>query len=178
MVRTAILVGIAWIIGASGALAQQEMDAMDDMMQTLSDVPAVQLTDSDIRRFIKTANELEALDIDELAGASSPAAVRALSGDDRAMAVLRANGFDFDEFNGVMWNVVLAMGAAEMQANQAEMDAARAQLEMMKDQMPAEQYAQLEAQMLGAFKMFEKATPENIALVRKYRDDIESIGED
>ena len=140
------------------------------------------LTEDHVERFIGAAKDFNEADIevDDIGdgGVPSQAEVAEKIGNNpEAMRILNKHGFSPEEFSGVSMNVIMAMGAAEMAANKAEIDQAMAQFEAMKGQIPEAQYNQMVGSILAAQEMFAKAPPGNIELVARYKGELEALGD-
>lgn len=163
----------------TSAQAQQMPAEAQAWMDALTNVDIVTFDEGDVQGLLKTAQALDAAGLDELV--SDDASIDTLQniGDNaEAMKILKANGYSSKKFSSHVMNLALAMGASEMRKNQAQMDAAIAQLEAMKGQMPEEQYAFLRKQVVGVMDIFARAPEGNIALAAQYQEQFEKIGSD
>ena len=134
-----------------------------------------ELSEREMKNMLSAMEEIEAIEgnIDT----DSPNMFDAIAADDRAMAVLRRNDFSAESFKSTVYNVVLAMGALEMQAQKAELDQAVAQLEAMKDQLPEAQYQYMQEQVLGTIRLFQRAPEANVRLVERFKPELDALGE-
>ena len=179
--RTAAAVLITALLLTLAGPARAQSDDLAAGLKMFADVEPIALTESDIEGFIAASKALDEQGVDlDVAGPDAPPTqagmIDAMKANSEAMAIIEDNGFSAEEFSDVTLNIVLAIGAAELAANRAEIDAAMQQMEAMKDQLPPEQYAAIREQVLGMQMMFEKAPPANIELVQRYRPQLEAIG--
>ncbi|MEM7613190.1 MAG: hypothetical protein AAF270_16010 [Pseudomonadota bacterium] len=172
-VRVLSVAALALFVGSSAG-AQSP-----DWMSQMTDVEPIELSERDVKRAIKTADQLakaaEAGEIDE--SGMAPGNLDALIANRKAMSIIEGNDFTAESFTSTMMNIVMAMGAAEMEDNKEEVEQATAQLEAMKSQLSPEQYEMFASQILGVQKAFANAPAGNVELVRKYKDEIEALGE-
>ena len=139
----------------------------------------VMLTNADIERFIGALTDLKQLGVQPAQDSDSDpsgmaAMTNALQTNADAISTLDKHGFDAVSFQRVGYSVMMAYAAGEMENASVEIAAARQQLEAMKSQMPPEQYAMLEQQILGALSMFTDQPPANVELVKPYKARIDA----
>lgn len=135
----------------------------------------VKLTDNHVERFIAAAKELRAQKFD-YQNSENQDWNEAFRENAQLNGVLKRHGFDDGAaFEATVYSIVAAIGSMEMEKNRPEIEQAKAQLEQMKDQMPAETYAMLEQQMLGMAQVFDDQPAGNVEVVRKYRDQLEGL---
>ena len=169
-----------------GANAQQpgmggpDMAAAMESLKSLQQAPIIELTDGDVERMIALSKEAETSDIevDGLGEGDMPnynSMAKALGSNTDAVALLSKHGFTPESYRDVAINVALAMGAAEMRKNEAQMEASLKQLEAAKGMMPEDQYNMLVEQITGTLATFEKAPDSNIELVEKFRPELENL---
>jgi len=90
----------------------------------------------------------------------------------------RSHGFkSVMEFQRVTASITKAMAAAEMEGREDEMAANRAKMEEMKSQMTEEQYNAMIASQNAVVGTVTDSPDGNVALVKKWRDRLEAIGE-
>ncbi|MEO0576463.1 MAG: hypothetical protein AAF004_13445 [Pseudomonadota bacterium] len=163
----------------SNTTAQQMPEDAQAWMDALKTVDIVTFDDGDMQGLLKTAQALDDAGLEELtSNDASPNSLTMIGDNAEAMTILKANGYSADKFSTHVMNLALAMGASEMLKNKDEMDAAVAQLEAMKGQLPAEQYAFMRDQLVGVMDIFARAPDSNIALAAKYQAQFEAIGSD
>ncbi len=177
---------IFWIVAAVALCVVAPVNAQvppgaQQAMDVVKSIEPKVLSESDMKRFIATAKEFDEKDVDFDTGNEGNVPTREemlemARSNDQAMSILRSHGFEPEEYYDVTMNVMLAMGASEMQKNKAEIDEAMAQLELMKSQIPPAQYEMLAEQVLGVQTAFAKAPASNIALVEKYKPELEKLG--
>lgn len=169
-----ITVTTACLALAAAAQAQAPADGQAWLAE-LRNAEVRELSDREMQNMIAAMKDIEAMgdDIDT----DTPNMFEAIAANDEAMAVLRRNDFSPEGFQSTVYNVVLAMGALEMQGQKEQLDQAVAQLEAMKDQLPEAQYQYMQEQVLGTIRLFEKAPESNVRLVEKYKGELDSIGE-
>ncbi len=175
--KAVLILGLMFSVAGSAQAPQ----AANDALEMLSNIEPMALSESDVTRFISTAQEFHERDVDIMEDEDVPTQAEMLARvreNGEAMSILKANGFTPEGFSDVAMNIVLAMGALEMRANQAEIDQAMAQLEAMKGQLPQAQYDKIADQVLGVQRAFAKAPPANVDLVAKHRDELDAIGEE
>ncbi|MEM1230892.1 MAG: hypothetical protein AAGI15_10165 [Pseudomonadota bacterium] len=163
---------------SAGLPASAATSALDGF----ADTQIVSLTDAKVRAFIALSKEIEAMNLDledEMdADPGVDSWASAVEGNATVYSALKRHGFaSGKDFALTSYAVMLAYGGLEMESNRAEIEQARAQLQAMKDQLPPETYALMEEQMLGAFALFEDQPQENLALVRKYREQLDALNE-
>ncbi len=81
--------------------------------------------------------------------------------------VLEKHGLGGTTFHDVHLNVMMALGAVEMQANRAE---AEESMKAMEQYLTPEQ----RAQMMAAFSYFDDVPPENVKLIEGFKSQLES----
>ncbi|MEL6870506.1 MAG: hypothetical protein AAFO81_11955 [Pseudomonadota bacterium] len=168
---------LVWAVG--GAQAQQMPETAQAWLDALSTAEVVEFTESDVKNLLSTTKALQAAGLDDLVDDNAPMdALAALEGNAEARSILKSNGYSPEKFSSHMMNIAMAMGAAEMQANKAEIDASIAQLQMLKDQIPPAQYEALYAQVVGVQEIFARAPAGNVELAEKYRTELEALGEE
>lgn len=152
------------------------------------------LTDAQVKGFLDATDELRKLGdaVESRLGAdpSRPAAfAEAIRTNSNAMEILQRHGFDDPvQFSRVGWNSAMAYSVLEQggpEALEKKMAASRAKqaqaLAQMRQHMPPEQVAALEAQMTQGVAMAERlqdVPPGNVEVVARYRDRIAKLGED
>jgi hypothetical protein len=151
-------------------------------LEIIQNIEPIDLTESDIERFLAASKDFDEADIDlGTQGTTEPPTqaemIKAVEANSEAMAILDDHGFTPKHFSDVTMNIVLAVGAAEMAANRAEIDQAMQQMEAMKDQLPPAQYEAIRQQIVGVQTMFAKAPAANIELVQRYRPQLEALGD-
>ncbi len=156
--------------------------AANSVLDGFADNEVVTLTDAKVQAFIALSQEVEQMNLDLEEEMDAEPNVdnwaSAMEGNAKLYSAIKRHGFASGrEFALTSYAVMLAYGGLEMESNRAEMEQARAQLKAMKDQLPPETYAMMEEQMLGAFALFEDQPPENLALVRKYRAQLDALNE-
>ncbi len=137
----------------------------------------IELNDSDVKRFLATASELEALgvkmDDDTLDSLDT------MMGQQEALDILRDNGFEPDGFVQVAFSIGIAYAFVGQSAEElAEMEAGIQQMEQMKASIPPEQWDVMKDSMGAAFALMEqiKNQPEsNLKLAEKYKDDLADL---
>ena len=170
-----MVVAAALALVAAAATAQQGQAEAQAWLEELKTAEVRELSDGDVRNMISAMTEIEAMEgeIDT----DTPNMFDAISANDDAMAVIRRNGFNAESFQSTVYNVVLAMGALEMRGQKEQLDQAVAQLEAMKGQIPEAQYNYMQEQVLGTIQLFQRAPESNVALVEKYKPELDAIGE-
>lgn len=172
-----------WLLLAASSWAEPPA-AGQNWLEAFAETKPITLTDGKIKGFIATARELHNSDFDyqppdNNEGPSIESWAAAIAADSRVEAVIRRHGFrNAEDFARTTHSVTMALGAMEMQQHQPEIEQAKAQLAQMKDQLPPETYAMLEQQMLGAMSMFANQPEENLALVAKYRAELEKLSDE
>lgn len=171
---------VLFVLLAASAGAQTQT-AADNFLSGFEGAEVVELDEATVKRFIDVGEALKAQQVDYADELDEPPSIRswaqAADGNDQINRVIRQHGFkDGEDFALTSYAIMLAMGAVELDANRAEMEQARAQLNAMKDQLPPETYTMMEQQLLGAFAIFDNVPPGNLALVRKYREALTAIG--
>ena len=169
-------------IGAPQAAAQSESRSRP------GDRPAIQnLSEGEMTGYLKALRELVALGegAETRLGANPSEAHQLAAGmqySEEMKAAITSNGLTPESFGSVHHNAMMAYAALQMGERSAEMEAAQKQqaeaMEAMRAQMPPEQYEQIVKQMAGAqtlMQAYRDVPPSNVALVRKYRAEIESI---
>ena len=171
---TTILV-FAWLLASSPAsLAQSQ--GMPSFQEGQLPEP-VELSESDVKRFLSTAADLEALgaDMDDDALDS----LDTLMGQQKALDILSDNGFEPEGFMQVAFSIGMAYSIVGQSEDElAEMEAGIKEMEKMKESMPPEQWEAFEASMGTAFAMMEQIRnqPEgNIKLAEKYKADLDKL---
>ncbi len=167
------------------ARAYEEPPAGDAFMRPMT------LTDAKLRAFFDAVDELGALASDAAAGSVAPtrpeAFAQALHVSGASTAILEKHGFqDATEFQRVGYNAALAYGvlkdggkeavAKKMAAAEAQQAAAMAK---MREQLPPEQAAMIEAQAKAGMAMargMRDVPDENLELMKKYRDRMARLG--
>lgn len=150
-------------------------------LEIIQNIEPIELTESDVERFLAASKDFDEADIDlgQPVGKEPPSQaqmIEAVEANSEAMAILDEHGFTAQHFSDVTMNIVLAIGAAEMAANKAEIEQAVQQMEAMKDQLPPAQYEAIRQQIVGVQMMFDKAPEANVQLVQRYRPQIEALG--
>jgi len=149
------------------------------------------LADSEMGPYLKTLEQLVELGLDAqpdvaaqgMRGATGSAALVGYTA--RMQSALASQNFTLESFSEVHWSAMMAYGALELEKHGVEMEQARAeqqaQLEAMRAQMSPEQFAMIEQTMAGGMAMmnpFGEVPPENLALIRKYRSQLDAILKD
>lgn len=169
------------IIVATAALAlaatanAQDPAAGQAWLAELKTAEVREFSEGELKNMISAMEELEGME-DEI-DTDTPNMFDAISASDQAMAALRRNDFNPESFQSTVYNVVLAMGALEMEGQKEQLDQAVAQLEAMKGQIPEAQYNYMQEQVLGTIQLFQRAPESNVRLVEKYKGELESLGE-
>jgi hypothetical protein len=161
----------------ASAQAQQPFGGFDP-----KDMPPKRVvSESEMNRYLKAIDRLVELG-DESGFKGDPSKAGELRYNDAMRSAVYANGFDEKSFTDVHWNVMMGYMAAEMQARQPEVDAAKkrqmAEMEKMRAHMSPQQYEQMMkgmSQMLGVTGMWDDAPPENVALVKKHKAELDRI---
>ncbi|MEO1596125.1 MAG: hypothetical protein AAFS02_12865 [Pseudomonadota bacterium] len=169
------LLMLALMMGLAGAAQAQSAAEANAWMAELQQTEVRDITEGEMKRLLGAMEEIEAME--GAINTDSPSMFDAIQANAEANSVLSRYDFDAPEFKVVVHNVMLAMGALAMRDQKAELDMAVEQLKAMKGQLPEAQYEALERQVLGAIQLFDRAPASNIALVEKYKAEIESIGE-
>lgn len=168
-----VLIVLAVVIAPIGAQAQDDMGAA--MMAGELPDPIV-LKEGDVTGLITVAKELQALGLKLDDNPTGPNFAERLAGQEKAKAILKRHNFTPERMQTVAYSVGLAMAAADgsLEESRAQM----AEMKAMKDSMPPEQWARMEKRMGPGMKMVEQALKQpksNIALVRKYEDELNSL---
>ncbi|MEM7278251.1 MAG: hypothetical protein AAF385_09010 [Pseudomonadota bacterium] len=178
-----VVLGLLLSATATAQVNSAQMNQASQAMEALKAVEPIELSEKDVTRFIAAAKELhesevdmEVFDDDKVPDSESIG--NKIRSNAEANAIIRKHGFDADEFAAVSMNVVIAMGASEMKEHQAEIDMAIKQLEAMKGSLPEGQYQMMVDQVMGASAVFASAPKGNVALVEKYKPELEAIGDD
>ncbi len=137
----------------------------------------IELSESDVKRFLSTAADLEALgdemDDDALDNLDT------LMGQQKALDIIDDNGFEPQGFMQVAFSIGMAYAMVGPSAEElAEMEAGMKQMEQMKASMSPEQWESVKEGMGAAFAMMEQIQnqPEgNIKLVEKYKGDLDEL---
>lgn len=144
----------------------------------------VLLHERDVERFLTVMREFKRLGLETRGGAGDPGAsvtgmATAWEANREAMDILRDNDFDIPGFQRVMYSIMLAIAASEMDGNSAtKMQQGATQLEAMKGKVPTETYEAMKKAQEQATQMTEsmlKQPDGNIELVRRFRSDIEAL---
>lgn len=165
---------LAWLaLGASEVGAQASDAAGGDARPA-----AVELTADDVEGFIAVVGELDGLDTEVEVGTLEPGTGDWAKLNAQALAVIERHGFDVERFQVVAYSISLAAAAGELDQGGAEFDQALAQLEAMKPQLSETQYEAMRKQLVAAAAMLEDQPPGNVALVARYRAELEALGAD
>ncbi|MEM9403723.1 MAG: hypothetical protein AAGA44_14725 [Pseudomonadota bacterium] len=140
----------------------------------------IELSDSDVTRFLSTAAELEALGVEMDDDALD--SLDTLMGQEKALDVLSKNGFEPEGFFQIAFSVGIAYAVIGQSAEElAEMEAGMKEMEQMKASLPPEQWEAIEASMGAAFglmKQIRNQPESNLRLAEKYKDELaELMGE-
>ncbi|MEL6449117.1 MAG: hypothetical protein AAFQ62_14335 [Pseudomonadota bacterium] len=166
---------LALVMGLAGVAQAQSAAEANAWMAELEQTEVRDITEGEMKRLLGAMEEIEAME--GTINTDSPTMFDAIQANAEASSVLSRYDFDGQEFKVVVHNVMLAMGALAMRDQKAELDMAVQQLQAMKGQLPEAQYQALERQVLGAIQLFDRAPASNIALVEKYKEEIDAIGE-
>ncbi|MEM1261253.1 MAG: hypothetical protein AAGH76_02525 [Pseudomonadota bacterium] len=176
------MTALAALVVAGPAAAQMEnMETVMDALEQWNKAPIVELSDSDVTRFIALSTEAASSDVefegyaDDKPITNYDAFATAMRENSKAMALLNKHGFNPESFRDVAINIAMSMGAIEMEENRPEMEQGLAQLESMKAMMPPDQYELLSSQIKGMFAAFERAPEGNIAVVREYKTELDAL---
>ncbi len=152
-------------------------DALEEARNTvLPDVVA--FTESQLTRTLQATRDLRQVELDQAptVGMEAPGftgIADALAGNAQARAVLRAQKLTPQKYVAVLYSIGIAL-----QAMQNDMEDMRAELAAFQE-MPEADRAVLEQLMGPILKVMEQVVsqpPGNIALVRKYAEQIEATG--
>ena len=170
-----IIVATAALALVAATATAQDPAAGQAWLAELQSVEVREISEREMTNMIAAMEEIEVMEgeIDT----DTPSMFEAISANNQAMAVLRRNDFSAESFESTVYNVVLAMGALEMQGQKEQLDQAVAQLEAMKGQLPEAQYNYMKEQVLGTIQLFQRAPESNIRLAEKYKDELDAIGE-
>ncbi|MEM6818838.1 MAG: hypothetical protein AAF578_08600 [Pseudomonadota bacterium] len=171
---------IAALLLSLGLIAGTAVAQMEEMAETMGMVESAEpvvLSESDVENWISTVEALLAADLEVMDNPSIPDAMKDLAANSEAMSILDGKGYDMSKFQSHSINIFMAVGAAQMADQREQIETQMAMLDSMREQMPAEQVAMLEAQVKGLMAIFEKTPEENIDTVGKYAAQIEALGE-
>lgn len=174
---------LAFLVAFFFAGAASAQMSADDSLDLLKSVEPMSLSEKDVTGFIAAADDFDKEDV-EIDGLDDGSAktrsemINRVKQNGAAVAIIKRHGFSVDRFADVSMNVMLAMGALEMQKNQPEIEQSMQQLEAMKGQLPPGQYEKFVDQIMGVRSAFARAPDANVELVAKYRDQIDEIGSD
>ncbi len=169
-----VLITVGLLAGtASNQVRAQEMPSFQNgQMPEL-----VELSESDVKRFLTTATDLEALGVEM--DDENLDSLDAMMGQEKALDILRDNDFEPDSFMQVAFSIGVAYSyIGQSAAERAEMEAGIAQMEQMKASIPPEQWEAMKESMGAALDLIEqiKNQPENnLRLAEKYKADLERL---
>jgi hypothetical protein len=145
------------------------------------------LSGGEMERYLKVLDQLVEFGLDaqpmieSVGGGGVAGQAAAAQYSSRMQSAIESGGFTLESFSEVHWNAMMAYSAAELEKQRPEIEQAQreqaAQLEAMKAQLPPEQYQQM-VQAMGAmanFGPFANVPPENLALIGRYRSQLEEI---
>lgn len=145
----------------------------------------VELEEADITGFINTMTELKALGLqfDRTSPEQGPArTMAAIEANDKALRVVRNNGFTVERLSQVAYSVALGLAGLEIDADdlsRAKAESARG-IEQMRGQMSPEQFAAIQSQLNRSMNMVDDVENQpkgNLELVAKHRVALESAYE-
>lgn len=137
----------------------------------------VELSDSEVKRFLSAATELEALGVEM--DDDTLDSLDTMMGQQEALDILSDNGFEPDGFVQVAFSIGIAYAFVGQSAEElAEMEAGIQQMEQMKASIPPEQWDAIKDSMGAAFALMEQIQNQpdaNLKLAEKYKDDLAEL---
>jgi len=170
---TLILLLFLGLVGAVPSFAENSVQAGYPMIA--NPPPPLVLTDSLMENFIAAATELNSQE-KKIDFSKERSSLEELQLSRNGMDIIANYGFDITKFQQVAYSVGMAYAAEAMQGKSAEMNRAKQQLETMKGKIPDAQFEMMKQQMMQVFNMFADQPAGNAALVAKYRDQLQVLG--
>ncbi len=174
----ALLSALLLMLCAVAPIQAQSPDAMGLPQGPVELPELVTLTERDVTGMISVGKELKALGISLESKPGSVGLDEQLAGQKQAATILRKANFTPQRLQQVAYSIGLAMAALDENFDDAR--AQIAEMEQMKNSMPADQWAMMQGMMGPAMKMMEQAVNQpkgNIDLARKYESELNALGE-